>query len=180
MKKFLFISINILNGLLFSQNADTLPELSERIETIRYMPSNTSARAKLFFNFSDLTSKDTLKIWSNIMDCGEFGGHNEYIFIYQNKDKTFAKLKRDKFCDPKSEINKPKGKFKKSIELSSEFKSSISNYVNKFNDFKATSGLFSNAPTDFWIKYKEEVYHFNDPSGRWKEFLILRDELFLR
>ncbi len=165
MKTFIIIAFILTKSLLHGQEIHTLTE---------------TPRPKFTFKFNQLKLNDTLIISATIMDCGEFGGHNENIYIYIQDNKIFAKLKRDKLCDTENVKNNPKAKFVEIVELPTNSQNTILNYINKFNDFVPDPNIISNAPTDFWIKFKNENYDFHDQTGRWKEFLIIRNTLFAK
>jgi hypothetical protein len=184
MKAFILIIFILTKSLLFGQvlktkspkKSDTTIYAIPLIEDIN--PLIETPRPKFNFKFNELKLNDTLLIGSIIMDCGEFGGHNEYIYIYVQDSKIYAKLKREKLCDTKSVKNNPNAKFIDIVELPLNSQNTILNYINKFNNFVPDPNIVSNAPTDFWIKFKNENYDFHDQTGRWKEFLIIRNTLF--
>ncbi|NBP30366.1 MAG: hypothetical protein EBV23_12480, partial [Flavobacteriia bacterium] len=140
MKTFILIAFILLKSILSAQDikskgvkkSDSSLYSAPLIDINRY---SVTPRLKFRFEFNQLKSTDTLIIASTIMDCGEFGGHNEYIYIYLLGDKIYGKLKRDKLCDPESVKNNPNATFTEIVELQSNSKNIILTYIKDFNDY---------------------------------------------
>ena len=186
MKTFILIAFILTKSILFAQdiNTNSIKKYNTSIYAIHIIqnvnPSTAIPRLKFSFEFNQLKSTDTLIIASTIMDCGEFGGHNEYIYIYLLDSKIYAKLKRDKLCDAESLKNNPKATFTEIVELQPNSQKTILDYINDFNVYVPEANVSSNAQTDFWIQFKNENYDLHDQTGRWKQFLIIRNRLFIK
>lgn len=143
----------------------------------------------VIFDIRTLPPKDTLLITAYIADCGEFGGHKEYIRVFQNSGKIFASLIKDKPCNHSYQlpdtlthvqflghiVNESRDK----KELTSRDESAIQHFLTEFTKKKAARNtIISNAPTEFWIESPGKISGYLDQSGRWDGFNILRDSIF--
>src|SRR6185369_2143229 len=68
-------------------------------------------------NLESINSNDTIIIEAYIADCGEFGGHNEYITILKNKKNIQANLKSDPPCEFPSLTATPTTLYFASVDL---------------------------------------------------------------
>lgn len=139
-------------------------------------------------NIHNLLPQDTLIISSYIADCGEFGGHDERIKFYIVDKKLQAVHSSDPICDPTSFgyskildttfAKKNKYFFNKPIVLTEDKAELVRIYLINFNKFRRDSSIESNAPTDFWVKYKNKTITRHDKWGKWDGFIKLRNELY--
>ncbi len=154
----LFILLNFSKiGDVFSQNIDSF-----------------------HFSFDQLKVGDTLKIKSELRDCGEWGGHFEYIDIYYSNG-ICAYLVRDLPCSifilerKYLDTTKP---FAKTIELSEEKMALVINYISDFLKYKDIPDAWCNAPSTHSIRFKSRKISIYDDECSWNEFIPLRDKLF--
>lgn len=124
---------------------------------------------------------DTLLIIGEIRDCGEFGGHYEYIKCYHSQVNIVAVFSQDKQeCIGGMEPDKPSySNYKKGEQEVSQETFKI--FLNKFNEltdrYDISKGV-SNAPTTFYILYNSNVYYKFDGIGRTDFFTKFRDSIF--
>ena len=97
---------------------------------------------------------DTLKITVSIADCGEFGGHKEYIYIQRNnKDSIYARFIIDSIsCDYILANYSTPGFFDKNriikldtikvLNLQDEIQ--ISQFIQRLTELYLQDGLYSN------------------------------------
>lgn len=146
------------------------------------------SRDSVVFSFKELTLYDTLIIAGYIADCGEFGGHNEYIKCFTSNNQLYCQHSSDKACDNTlyGYPSEDKGKFcsiNKSIKsdtllLNDDREKYILSYIKKFNKFRSRQDITSNAPTAFTIEFKGKRVVRRDECGQWKGFIDLRDTLY--
>lgn len=121
---------------------------------------------------------DTLLIMSQIMDCGEFGGHIEYIKCFYQNDELKATFWKD---DPDCEVEIPKEEF---VEYNYKSKpqlisyEALSQYVNHVINIDKKPSMWTNAPTSFWIIKDNDPFFIRDWTGNSKEYELFRDKIF--
>lgn len=104
--------------------------------------------------FEDLyLYKDTLHLYVNIAECGEWGGPREYIEIYNNPDESFIlEYKKYKFnCDsiPKYYGNESILEIKRELNLSKKDKKYLSRFFTDLMKAKINEVHRSNAGSLF-------------------------------
>ncbi len=119
---------------------------------------------------------DTLLIMSELRDCGEFGGHLEYIKCYYKNGKLKGVFWKDHpTC--KTEVDeKSADVFKvKEQKLS---KRELMEYLNHVISIDKNPSSWTNAPTSFWVIKDNEPFFIRDWTGNSSEYEIFRDENF--
>jgi tetratricopeptide (TPR) repeat protein len=121
---------------------------------------------------------DTLLIISRLMDCGEFGGHLEYIKCYHAKNNLIAVFSQDElFCQGEQKPDKPPyGLYKKGEQKIDSV--ILKSYINHFNNIEEHPDMTTNAITSFWVFIDSNFYFQRDMSGNSKEYESLRDKIF--
>lgn len=130
-----------------------------------------SKSSNINYSFDNILSyKDTLFIKSRFADCGEWGGHNEIIKIYSEKEKTkltYTKYKVD--CgirDNKGSIVQNE-EVKKNIVLSTSQKDGLMNYINNLMHYKFMENEFGNSGNSFSVEDSEnqlKISHYGSSS----------------
>jgi hypothetical protein len=128
--------------------------------------------------FSVEADFDTLLIMSELMDCGEFGGHIEYIKCYYDHEELKAIFWKD---DPKCEIEIPKreiieNNYKRGPQ--SITKERLITYLSHVTSIDENPSMMTNAPTSFWIVKDNDPFFIRDWTGNSKEYETFRDEVF--
>lgn len=121
---------------------------------------------------------DTLIIMSFLMDCGEFGGHMEYIKFFHENDNIVGVYSQDQpVCmadiQPKKELY---ADYKQDHQIISP--AQLKMYIDHFNSIQKDIGYTSNAPSEFWLLIDGVYYFKRDWSGNSLEYEILRNSLF--
>jgi hypothetical protein len=163
-----------------------------------YQPADT-----VRIDLDKISINDTLILIGKIMECGEWGGHEEYIIIcrrnqnlicwmgkgssdcpkdfFDRKNRTFGFPKAHRIgenIEPEKTIPPPEVVYD-TIIIQDEQKSLITNYFKEFGIISLKCDINSNAPTYYKIIYNlETIYNREDPSGHWKGFIDLRDKIF--
>lgn len=109
------------------------------------------------YSFQNLLSnygKDTLFIKSRFADCGEWGGHEELIKIYQSDRKlklTYTKFKVN--CGVRDSLGSiiQTKKFSRHILLSDSQQSALMKYMNELMKFKFLDEEISHSGNSFSI-----------------------------
>ncbi len=170
----LFSQIPSNDSKIKRRNHSYEPSLRERTYILNYYKQRDS----FSFDFSTFSKGDSLILTGEIRDCGEFGGHFEHIIIEKNNSEYTAKLIVDEIICPAWKIDNPrKINYKKEINVDSLQKHQILNYIHEFNEFMPDGE--TNAPTTFKIQFKNGKCEFEDISGSWNGWILLRDSLFL-
>ncbi len=140
---------------------------------------NCAGQVAFQFDFKTFNSKDTLTIFSEVRDCGEFGGHNEYITI--TYDKNFvATFKSDKPCKlPEMAVYSLDKIYKDKIDLTDQLQKYIVDYIKKFKNYKDNPDVQCNAPSGNYLKFRKDKTYLADDDCEWKKvFESFRDSLF--
>lgn len=146
------------------------------------------AKDSVKFSFDQLNDQDTLSISAFIADCGEFGGHKEFLKCYNTGDSYCIQHYSEPACD-NTLFNYPpedKGRFSKvgeatiskPIELNEQSKGLVINYLRDFSNLPRKTPMYTNAPTRYWVTFKEKKYYRYFGAGTWTEFIKLRDKLY--
>jgi hypothetical protein len=132
----------------------------------------------IIFSFNSFNKGDTLNIKGYIADCGEFGGHYEFIKIYKYRSKVIATLLRNTPCRPGMDLLEGTPELLNTVSLNKTLKPLITDFIIKFNELVHSTDWDSNAPTDFEISYQNKKIYKRDQTGDWNEFIYLRNNLF--
>lgn len=166
----------------------------KRIEINRSAEIQKVRRDSVFIDLKTLAKTDTLKLFTTIMDCGEFGGNNELIKIFVRKNTLYAQHESQPLCDniddackgnTNGEVNyklshKTKYKVNKALKLNEVTTELVQNYIVSFNNFLRSGDVESNASNDFWISLNGKVLATrHDKLGKWEAFILLRDKLYI-
>jgi hypothetical protein len=132
------------------------------------------------FDLKSITDNDTVVIAQKIMDCGEFGGHTEYITIYKTKKFVFAKL----FQEPPCKSDMIPVEYQEVVNLNSYQTNLITDYLNQFQNMDINNAVESNAPSVFTVTINTKKYLKKYPNSlpklEWMFFKNLRNALFLK
>lgn len=171
MRKVLYISFLILfSSLLIGQSYYS--KIKERLPTSGQQTSYSLVKQ---LNFK--SKFDTILIITLLRDCGEFGGHFEYIKCFYKKDTIFGSFHQD---PPECEFNfKPEKAIFNSYKKGNQPIDSTQ-LVQYFEYFKKQeeNDLMSNAPTEFWIISQNVVYYQIRHLGRGDVYIAFRDKIF--
>lgn len=133
---------------------------------------------------------DTLVLSARFADCGEFGGHREYLNIFSDKEKKLCLLinksidckksykdyvKIDSTLFELSEKNE-QNILEYILELTevSMFEQDLSRNYSNFYEMKLNSGL-SGEP--YFLKSPLMYVYFDDQSLKWPYFILLKNEI---
>jgi hypothetical protein len=130
----------------------------------------------IIIDFNNL-NHDTVFISGYVADCGEFGGYIDRIKILQSNEKIHGLLIKGLNCKPTIIGYNP---YYRSVVIDSSKLTNILKYIQQFGRLAITHSEESNAPTEFWISFKNDKYHRWDPTGLWPNFVDLRDKIFKR
>ncbi|MFT4850983.1 MAG: hypothetical protein ACI83B_003545 [Sediminicola sp.] len=119
---------------------------------------------------------DTILIMSELRDCGEFGGHIEYIKCYQKN----GEIKGEFWAGPTD------CKYEAQNENNQEFKFKPQNiskvelkkYINHVLSIEKNPSSWTNAPTSFWVIIDGEPFFILDWSGNSVEYEKFRNMFF--
>jgi hypothetical protein len=121
---------------------------------------------------------DTLLIMSELKDCGEFGGHIEYIKCYYQQRKLKAEFWKDApICEIEITKDRKTENDYKSEPQTISYKA-LSKYVNHVINIDKNPSSISNAPTSFWIIKDNEPFFIRDWTGNSIEYESFRDKIF--
>jgi hypothetical protein len=165
--------INYTKALSYKEfKADALEAIYKTKEKRAFITNNKIPELTFTNQF------DTLLIITQLRDCGEFGGHLEYIKCYHSNGNIVGIFSQDeRFCDYKIKPNKPpyqlykKGEQKASSEM-------LKLYVEHFKEIIPDPDIATNAPTAFWIIKDSNIYFQRDWTGNSKEYQKFRDTIF--
>ncbi|MBK8806986.1 MAG: hypothetical protein IPO21_10205 [Bacteroidales bacterium] len=121
---------------------------------------------------------DTLLLMAKLMDCGEFGGHIEYIKCYYHKGELKAVFWKDNpICEIEfSKENIIENNFKNTPQTIS--KELLSKYVNYVININKNPSMVTNAPTLFWIIKDNDPFFISDWTGNSNEYEVFRNNIF--
>jgi hypothetical protein len=121
---------------------------------------------------------DTLTLVSQLMDCGEFGGHLEYIKFYHSNKNIVAEFSQDiPSCQNEMKPDNPPYKFYKKDPQKVD-STLIKSYIKHFVRINKRPDSSTNAPTSFWIMQDSNIYFVRDWTGNSKQYEKLRDKIF--
>jgi len=192
MKSYLFFGWLLFSLHFYCKGQVDLPSV-EKVEFItpNYCPYHQRPDT-VRIDLKQLKINDTIIISASFNDCGEWGGHNEHIYISRKNKHLLCWLKIDSClcCHKLQKINYyhplDKKKLKKdpltdTITLHAKKKKLISNYFICFGHMGESSSGYGNISTDFSIvENGKELYFRKDPAGEWAGFTLLKKALFLK
>jgi hypothetical protein len=136
---------------------------------------------RIKFDYNSFKKSDTLKIVAFLTDCGEWGGHYEYIIIFRKHNNFYGNLKRDSPCRPGMDILEGTPHFCFSVKLNKEFRNDISIFIANYNkEWLRTdnSPICCGGIEQFSIYFQNQESFFKCLDGHWKEFINLRNKIF--
>ncbi len=175
----IFILVTIFPLFSCAQNDGNSNNLKET-EINGYIEPNLYMYQKpdtIIVNWENLSDKDTLIIGGYIEDCGEFGGHNEYIKIYKCGKNLTALFKMEHIQTCRGSVIGKDRTLKNKTVLSDSGIALINRYIKEFGN----SFVYYYAAvytSTFWIVYKGIDYYRKVPSNQLSGFTELRDRLF--
>ncbi len=127
----------------------------------------------------NLNQGDTLTLYAQFADCGEFGGHIEKVEITK-KENTFWKAF---YKDTVSCETDPNQNRKKTIGLSEQLTSrdriNINTYIAKFKKaITREQNSISVSANLFQIVTKDSTIQYIDWAKTWNEFKIIQNQTF--
>lgn len=128
--------------------------------------------------FSLKSKFDTLLLISELPDCGEFGGHMEYIKCYYSNEILVGRFWKDNpICQGEISFNNQDSLKFKTLAQPIDFKL-LDQYVNHVLKIDKKPPISTNAPTSFWL-VKDGIPHFTrDWSGNSEEYEVFRNSVF--
>jgi len=110
--------------------------------------------SSLFFSYDNFFWRDTIKIYAHYSECGEWGGHEEFIKIFLNDKVLYANYKKYKInckdCSKDGDLNQ-KIQLDTIVEITEKRKESLNTYFHQFIDSKFSSVFPGNAGDYFSI-----------------------------
>lgn len=170
MKQLLYIFIIIsFTKILFGQTYYT--KIKEKLPHWEQTPYKELKKLESSPKF------DTLVIITLLRDCGEFGGHYEYIKCFYNKESLVGCFHQDPAeCEynlkPKNEIY---NLYKKGNQLIDS--TQLIQFLDYFKSSEHTD-MISNAPTEFWIIKNNIIYYRMRHFGHGDVYIAFRDKIF--
>jgi hypothetical protein len=147
------------------------------------------------FNLAALSKTDSIRLSGYISDCGEFGGHKEFIVLNKKSSSFSASFNQEPPCstlfyhipDLLKQRNDTLGEKDENSHLKSEIIITekeivlLQKYFKEFQEIGSDCGdSFSNALSEFSITTPAWQRFRQDRCNRSKIFVILRDQLFLK
>lgn len=166
-----FILVLINHKISFGQTSDSLVIPVQEEETRRKIIRQNYEPVEIDFNI--LTEKDTIYINASILDCNDLSYHNEFITIYKKEASFYAALKESPCTDP---LSSPARQFEP-VELTTATTQLFQQFIQDFNDL----GLFldGTSRSSFLITFQNRNYFRRYPEGIWKQYINLRDKIFI-
>ena len=122
---------------------------------------------------------DTLTLFAEFADCGEWGGHIEKVYLTKKENNLWVTFYKDTVsCD-----NDPDATRKKCIEnskvLETADRNKVIEYIDSFIIASKTEQMpLSNASNYFKIISRDSTLKFIDWKMDWKEFNKMRQKIF--
>ena len=163
MSKTINISIFFVFLLAININCKTDDKTNKETDIVYFFEPDDSP-------LNIVNRADTLKITISIADCGEFGGHKEYIYIQRDiKDSIYARFIIDSIsCDDiLANYNSPdeydKNKIikldtTKILNLQDEIQ--ISQFIQRLTELYLQNGVYSNHGDYYVVENTEEFNPF--------------------
>jgi hypothetical protein len=121
---------------------------------------------------------DTLLLMSQLMDCGEFGGHIEYIkCYYQNEELKGVFWKDAPICEIEIPVvDKKQNDYKTDPQVISI--KDLRQYLKHVLKIDKEPSSWTNAPTSFWVIRDNDPFFIRDWTGNCAEYESFRDKIF--
>jgi len=143
------------------------------------------------FNLENLNGTDSIRLSGYISDCGEFGGHWEFIVLKKNSGHFSASFNQEPPCkhiqDSMNHRNDTTFTKEVSLHTKPEIKLTknkiilLQKYFKEFPEIGSDCGdSYSNARSEFSIATPAWQMVRQDQCNRSKIFVILRDQLFVQ
>lgn len=118
-------------------------------------PDQSGSQKSLYAFDNIVPYQDTLIIKSSFSDCGEWGGHDEFIKIYRSEKKiklTYIKYEED--CNNKDQSGSivQVEKMKKNISLSRFQKIALMNYMESLMKSQFLNKVISHSGNFFYLE----------------------------
>lgn len=157
MKNYFLYSIFLLIIFSCSKSKDEV--------IFEYNFENQENRTQQNKDFSKSFNNDTLVIKVVLDECGEWGGPEEKIKIFKNKNnEIFLEYSKSKFnCDSIGEYYsyKPILDYKKTIPLNEKFQNKVAQYITKLSNAKLYEYVYSNAGSIYEISKTDSTMYIN-------------------
>jgi len=129
----------------------------------------------------NLTPKDTVTLFAQYSECGEWGGHIEKIYLTKEEDQLRATLYKDTMvCVSGPDFGKRTKLPETSKVLTIKERNKVIRYIDTF--FVATKlheFPDANASYHFQILTKDSIYEYLNWKRNWKEFNKLSKDIFV-
>jgi len=122
---------------------------------------------------------DTLTLFAEYADCGEWGGHIEKLFVTKRGSDFWITFYKDTVSCKDDPNNNRKKIIEKSKLLATGDKKQIIEYINNLLiECRKVPILISNASNNFRLINKDTSFQYNDYTMEWKEFSRLKNKIF--
>ena len=113
-------------------------------------------------------------------DCGEWGGHTEYINIFKKGKNFYATLNREPLCNPGMDKLEGTPEFCVYIKLNLDYKRIISDFIDNYYRewLKYDYALCCGAIDKYIISFQNRESLFYGYYRDWKGFINLRNTIF--
>ena len=123
----------------------------------------------------NIKNGDTLTLIGYFSDCGEWGGHAEYIYLYKNDSALWFTYKNDSIKCTRIATPEQKELVEVSKLLSFKQTEIISNYIENLFEFKKSlegdgPKASSNGPNCYYIRTKDTSIEVYDHEQKWEYF----------
>jgi len=144
--------------------------------------TNGQSEDRIRFDYNSFKKCDTLKIVAYIADCGEWGGHYEYITIFKKNNNFYANLKRDPPCQSGIlRLDVIPDVYFSEKKLNKKFRNDILKFIASYNKkwLRADDRPICCGGVDkFTIYFQNQESYFKCLSGDWMEFINVRNKIF--
>lgn len=128
-----------------------------------------------------ISPQDSIVIFVEFNDCGEWGGHREEVSLFKNQGKLVSSYYKDTVScdDDPNEGRKKIIERKKEITFSDE--DELNEYISKFIKISALQKkeIFSHSCTFYKVLIKDTLYKFYDENHTWESsFNSLKKALY--
>ncbi|QHT65554.1 hypothetical protein GXP67_02180 [Rhodocytophaga rosea] len=134
----------------------------------------------------DLGRNDTLKLYAEFVDCGEFGGNREYINVFRKDSILECTLIQDSVvCNFDEYGRKYFRKAQQTLPLSESASQSITDYLElllryslKGSELHSHAAGYFSATITRGVDYRKDFsFDVYDSEGQWIYFDILKNEI---
>ena len=157
---------------------------------LTYLKVN-SQTVKDFTSFENFDKLTTLKIISYIhdtLDCGEFGGHREYIIFTKSNNQLYMNYEREKsdcllsFKNEKKYSSLIVFSYKDSVTIDKE--KDIISYIERLINHRPNKNSSSNAPNYYEVILTKDSFSLSfkisDKDNSWDEYESFRNRLITK